>query len=243
MTAINTQAFGYDTKEKFVDLIQKVLEETKAPRISFGSIHPWSIDEEFLNLYKKYANSPRFVHFFHIPLQSGSNNTLRLMKRGYTREEFIDKLNKLHQLNNMVFIGTDVIVGFLEESDADFEDTYNFMKDTPISKFHVFRFSERQHTAAYHLGKRLKTPSPQKAQARSEALRKLSERKYAAFIERHVGKTSEALFLERRDEKFQSVLLGNQISAKIYTENRMTGELKHVKITELKNGSLIGRVV
>lgn len=243
MTAINTQAFGYDTKEKFVDLVERVLTETKAPRISFGSIHPWSIDEEFLNLYKKYAHSPRFVHFFHIPLQAGSDNTLRLMKRGYTRQEFVEKLHKLHELNDMVFIGTDVIVGFLEETDADFEDTYNFMKNTPISKFHVFRFSKREHTAAFHLSKRLKTPSPEKAQARSEALRKLSQIKYDAFIKRHVEKDFEALFMERRDGSYQTALLENQIPAKIYSEKDMTGELKRVKITELKNGSLVGRVV
>lgn len=243
MTAINTEAFGYDTKEKFINLVSRVLTETNAPRISFGSIHPWSINEEFLNLYKQYANSSRFVHFFHIPLQAGSNNILRMMKRGYTREEFVEKLNKLREMNDLVFIGTDVIVGFLEETDADFEDTYNFMKDTPISKFHVFRFSVRQHTAAFHLNKRLKKPSPEIAQARSVALRKLSQQKYDAFINRHVGKNFEALFMERRDGDYQTALLGNQIPAKIYSENDMTGELKHVKITELKNGSLVGRVV
>ena len=165
------------------------------------------------------------------------------MKRGYTREEFVEKLNKLHELNDMVFIGTDVIVGFLEETDADFEDTYNFMKDTPISKFHVFRFSIREHTAAFHLNKRLKKPSPEVAQARSEALRTLSQKKYDAFVNRHIGKNFEALFMERRNGDYQTVLLNNQIPAKIYSEKDMTGELKRVKITELKNGSLVGRVV
>ena len=102
----------------------------------------------------------------------------------------------------MVFIGTDVIVGFLEETNADFEDTYSFIQDTPINKFHVFRFSKREHTAAFHLSKRLKTPSPEIAQARSEALRKLSEQKYNAFINRHVGKQFEALLLHQSQKFF-----------------------------------------
>ena len=243
LTAINTQAFGYDTKEKFTDLVKRVLEETELKRLSFGSIHPWSIDEEFLKLYGKYAASKRFVHFFHIPLQSGSNKTLNLMKRGYTREEFIDKLNKISKLNPMVFIGTDVIVGFLEETDQDFEDTYDFLEKTPISKFHVFRFSKREHTAAYHLSKRLKSPSPAKAQARSVKLRKLSQEKYLRFLEKHINNEFEAMFLEKRDDGHQLTLLNNQVPAYIAIQKDMTGQLKSVKISELKNGILFGRVV
>ena len=243
LTAINTQAFGYDTNEKFTNLVKRVLEETEVKRLSFGSIHPWSIDEEFLNLYGKYASSKRFVHFFHIPLQSGSNKTLNLMKRGYTREEFIDKLNMINTLNRMAFIGTDVIVGFLEETDRDFEDTYDFLKKTPISKFHVFRFSKREHTAAYHLSKRLKSPSPAEAQARSAKLRELSQEKYQKFLEKHINLKFEGMFLEKRINDHQLVLLNNQIPAYIATEKDMTGQLKSVKISELNNGILFGRVV
>src|SRR3990167_8138694 len=243
LTAINTQAFGYDTNEKFTDLVKRVLEETEVKRLSFGSIHPWSIDEEFLDLYKNYANSNRFAHFFHIPLQSGSNKTLGLMKRNYTREEFIHKLHKISELNPYAFIGTDVIVGFLEETDRDFEDTYDFLKKTPISKFHVFRFSKREHTAAYYLSKRLKTPAPAKAQARSVKLRILSQEKYQKFLEKHLDRAFEALFLEKRIDGSQLALLNNQVPAYIATQKDMTGELKSVKITQLKSGILFGRVV
>ena len=165
------------------------------------------------------------------------------MKRGYTREEFIDKLHKISELNPYAFIGTDVIVGFLEETDHDFEDTYDFLRETPISKFHVFRFSKREHTAAYHLSKRLKTPSPAKAQARSIKLRNLSQEKYQKFVEKHLDREFEALFLEKRIDGSQLALLNNQIPAYIATEKDMTGQLKSVKISELKNGILFGRVV
>lgn len=243
LTAINTNAYGYDTKESFTDLLKQLFTETDIPRFSFGSIHPWSIDEEFLSIYKQYKDSKRFVHFFHIPLQAGSDNMLRLMKRNYTRQEFIEKLHAIAEINPFAFIGTDVIVGFLEESDQDFEDTYTFLKDTPISKFHVFRYSTRQHTAAYYLGKRLKKPSPEVAKKRSEALRQLSDMKYKQFQAKHINNTFEALLLERRKDNYQLALLENQMPAYIETKKDMTGELKRVTITELKTGNLVGRVV
>lgn len=243
LTAINTNAYGYDTKESFTDLLKRLFSETNIPRFSFGSIHPWSIDEEFLDIYKRYKDSKRFVHFFHIPLQAGSDNMLRLMKRNYTRAEFIEKLHKISEINPFAFIGTDVIVGFLEETDEDFEDTYNFLKDTPISKFHVFRYSTRQHTAAYYLGKRLKKPSVSVAKERSEKLRKLSDMKFAQFQQKHIGNNFEALLLERRKGDYQLALLENQMPAYINTKKDMTGELKHVKITELNSGNLVGHVV
>lgn len=243
LSAINTQAYGYDTQEKFTDLIESVLTQTHVRRLSFGSIHPWSFDESFFNFYEKYADSNRFVHFFHIPLQSGSNKILNLMKRGYTREEFIEKLQKIDQLNPFAYIGTDVIVGYLEETDADFEDTYDFLEKTPISKMHIFRFSKREHTAAYYMAKRLTEPTPQDKQKRAKALALLNEKKQAAFLGKHVGNTFEALFLEQRDGEIQDALLQNQVPIKIKTEKDMRGSIQTIKVIEYKNKHLFGTIV
>ena len=155
LTAINTQAYGYDSGESFIDLVSVLIDKTRVERISFGSIHPWSVTQEFLKFYKKIRPKKRLVDFFHIPLQSGSDKILNLMRRGYTREEFVEKLTEIKNIYPDAFIGTDVIVGFLEETDQDFDDTYNFLKDSPISKFHVFRFSPREKTAAYFMKKRM----------------------------------------------------------------------------------------
>lgn len=241
LTAINTEAYGYDTKkETFLDLVKAVLEQTNAPRMSFGSIHPWSFTEDFFTLYEQYAQSKRWVHFFHVPLQSGSNKMLSLMKRNYTREEFVEKLDRLARLNPFAFIGTDVIVGFLEETDKDFDDTYTFLEQTPISKFHVFRYSERQHTAASYMGKRLNEPTPEEKKKRAHALAELGKKKYAAFVEKHVGHTFEALLLERREGNWQHALLENQIPVLVKTEKDLVGELKDVKVVENKEGNLLG---
>lgn len=242
LTAINTQAYGYDTGEKFIDLVGQVIDNTKIPRISFGSIHPWSVDEGFLSYYKNILASERLVNFFHIPLQSGSNKMLALMKRGYKKEDFVEKLDKIYQINPNAFIATDVITGFLEESDSDFEDTYEFLKKSPISKFHVFRYSRRTKTAADYMGKRLKEPSSSKKALRSKALIKLGKAKYDSFLKRQVGRLSTALFLEKKFEGFAEALLDNQLPIYIKTEKKLASEIKTVKIIEFKKGRLFGRI-
>lgn len=242
ITAINTEAYGYDTKESFFDLVTTVLEQTQVSRISFGSVHPWSVNEQFFNIYKNHPQAHRMVDFFHIPLQSGSNKMLQLMKRQYTREEFLEKLDILAKIKPHVFIGTDVIVGYLDETDKDFEDTYDFLERTPISKMHIFRFSQRQHTAAFYMAKRLKEPTPQEKQKRAKALADLNTKKYGKFLQTHVGHTFETLLLEKREGDLQHGLLHNQIPVKVKSDKNRVGELHNVKIFDLQNGELFGKI-
>ncbi len=239
-TAINTEAFGYETKtEDFLDLVKSTLERTSTPRISFGSIHPWSVNEKLFELLRTHPQAHRIVKFFHVPLQSGNNKMLNLMKRGYTREEFVEKLHTLSSIDPFSFIGTDVIVGFLEETDRDFEDTYQFLESTPISKIHIFRYSPRQHTAAFYLGKRLKEPTPEEKLKRSKALHELNRRKYRQFQEKHVGQSFEALVLEQGSDGYKQALLSNQMPVVVKTAEEKTGQIINVKVDSLKNGGLI----
>lgn len=243
-TAINTEAYGYDTKkDDFVDLIRYTLDITRIPRISFGSIHPWSVNEKLFELLRSHPQADRIVQFYHVPLQSGNDKMLRLMKRGYTRQEFVEKLHELVSIQPMAFIGTDIIVGFLEETDADFEDTYRFLKETPISRIHIFRYSERQHTAASYLGKRLKEPTPQEKQRRSQALAELNTRKYGAFMEKHIGQTFEALFMEQQKEGNQLAVLSNGVSIWVPTSIDLRTQLKPVQVERVEQGSLYGKVL
>ena len=240
LTAINTQAFGFDTGEKFIDLVRTVIEKTKVARISFGSIHPWSVTEEFLKFYDQILPSKRLADFFHIPLQSGSNKILELMRRGYTREEFTEKLAKIKKINPDAFIGTDIIAGFPDESEADFRDTYNFLRDAPIDKFHVFRFSPREKTAAFYMSKRMKNvPSPL-MKKRAAQLGKLSQQKYASFQKSLLGRSFPALFLLEKEDGFRRVLLSNQVPALIETGKDFRAEIKSVLLTEIKKGRLLG---
>ena len=244
MTAINTEAFGFDTGEKLITLIDQTIEVTKIPRISFGSIHPWSINEEFLNYYKKILPLKRLVNFFHVPIQSGSNKILNLMKRGYTREEIMEKLRSIERLNKYALIATDVIVGFLDETDKDFQDTYDFLEKSPISKFHIFRFSNRNNTSAHYMARNLKEPSNGIKMKRAKILAKLGKEKYEKFLKKNVGRTSTVLFLNNKFDGYQEALLDNQLQIyiKVIKPIQLT-QLYEAKILEYKKGKLFGRII
>lgn len=242
LTAINTEAFGKDSGEVLLDLIKTILASTDVPRLSFGSVHPWSITDEFIEWYRQNKNSSRFAHFFHIPLQSGSNKTLTMMKRCHTREDMLSRVQKIADLNPFAFIATDIISGFLEESDDDFADTYDFLEKSPVSKFHVFRFSKRQMTAAFHLAKRVKEPDDKVKQERSKLLRELSDKKYKKFQESMIGYTSEALVINNSDAHAE-VLTNNQVPVFIDGANLTPGSMMQIEITDYKKGKLFGKII
>jgi threonylcarbamoyladenosine tRNA methylthiotransferase MtaB len=243
LTAINTEAFGRDTGESLIGLISRILSETPIRRLSFGSIHPWSITDEFLRYYATVRDNSRFSSFFHVPLQSGSNKMLSLMKREYTREEIDLKLRQIASTNPHALIATDVIVGFLEETQKDFEDTLAFLEQSPFTRFHIFRFSSRNNTAAHYMRKRLWEPTAGEKKARASALQKLHMRKMHAFLERQIGWISEALYIGVPENGFQKAILNNQLIACIPVKENLSGSMKRVTITELKNGILYGKSV
>ncbi len=242
-TAINTEDFGKENNETLIDLIRDTLNKTKIKRISFGSIHPWSITEEFLRYYKdNLADNDRFVDFFHIPLQSGSNRVLDLMKRGYTREEWLPKLKQLRKINKRALLATDVIVGFLDETEEDFRQTYNFLEKSPIVKFHVFRFSPRKSTAAYYLQNRLKKVEDKVKKERSMFLRKLGEKKYKNFLTTLIGESFQSLVLNKKIAKRYIGLLNNQIPVLLNTnKNVKPGDIVQVSVKDFNKKYLIAK--
>lgn len=242
LTAINTEAYGMDNKESLPQLISAVLKHSGITRLSFGSINPWSLDNDFFNLYEKIAGSERFIDFFHIPLQSGSNKILKLMKREYTGQDYLKKIKRIKKINSLAYIATDIIVGFPGETEQDFNKTLNLLKAAPIDKLHVFRFSKRLGTTAYHMPDIYKEPLESIKKARSKALIALSNKKQAVFLKKHIGKSFPALFIAKPNNGFQPALLDNQVPALIRTDKDMSGTINKVKITKLAGGNLIGKI-
>lgn len=242
-TAINTEAFGLDTDEKLITLIDRTIEKTKIPRISFGSIHPWSINKEFLEYYKKILPEKRLVNFFHVPIQSGSNKILNLMKRGYTTNEISLKLVEIRKTNPFALIATDVIVGFLDESERDFQDTYDFLEKSPISKFHIFRFSSRDNTAAHYMKKNLEEPTSAIKMKRAKILADLGKRKYLEFLKKNVGRKSTVLFLNTVEDGYREGLLDNQLPIYVKSSENLNGQIKNVGVIEYKKGKLFGKII
>jgi len=245
LTAVNTEAFGHDTGENLTQLVSQIINKTSIPRISFGSIHPWSIDKKFLNFYRKIVKKNRLINFFHIPLQSGSDKTLTLMKRGYASKDLLWKIKEIKKINSYAQIATDVIVGFLDESDNDFKETYRFLEKNPIDKFHVFRFSNRLLTAAFFMKKKFPVISNNLKIKRAKLLTNLSKKKYQQFLVQlqNINYRSQALFIDRFKNGYQQALLDNQVPAWIKINKRMTGEIKNVKINYLRNINLFGDLI
>ena len=193
LTGVNTGEFGVNTDENFHDLIQ-VLDETTIPRFRISSIEPNLLSTEIIEFT---ANSKTFVPHFHVPLQSGCNRILKDMKRRYLKELYVDRVETIKRLMPDACIGVDIIVGFPGETDEEFMETFEFVRDLPVSYFHVFTYSERPNTIA----NRMENPVPMnKRNERSEQLRILSQKKRRAFNQSQIGKSKTVLWEAAEDE-------------------------------------------
>lgn len=188
LTGVNIGDFGVSTNETFFDLIKALDKVEGIKRFRISSLEPDLLSDEIIEYC---ANSRAFMPHFHLPLQSGSNDVLRLMKRKYDRELFADKVHKIKTLIPNAFIGVDVMVGSRGEKPEFFEDCYNFLDSLDVTQLHVFPYSERRGTAA------LKIPyivNDKDKKLRSKRLLELSDAKTQAFYAAHLGKTAQVLF-------------------------------------------------
>jgi len=184
LSGINLGFFGQNTNETILQLLKIILKKTKIPQISFGSIYPEVINDKLIKLYINNwkEGNDRLRPFFHLPLQSGSEKILKLMGRKYSLKKFKSIIEKLHQALPQALIATDVIVGFPGETEKEFQETYQFLKNSPISKFHVFRFSPRKGTVAYKMEKEWGRVDEKTKKQRAKILRELGEKKYKNFL-------------------------------------------------------------
>ena len=154
----------------FSKLLTALLEKTEIKLISFGSIPINCIDNNLIKLFQKYPN--RLQKFLHIPLQSGSDKILKLMGRNYTKKIILEKFKLLNKIGDLTF-GTDIIVAFPNETDSDFQETYDLCKEIGFTKIHVFKYSPRPDTAARKLFLESEKISKDVAKSRSQKLRSL----------------------------------------------------------------------
>ncbi|WP_175621499.1 tRNA (N(6)-L-threonylcarbamoyladenosine(37)-C(2))-methylthiotransferase MtaB [Chryseobacterium schmidteae] len=180
----------------FLDLITELNQVEGIERIRISSIEPNLLKDESIELVSK---SKSFVPHFHIPLQSGSDELLKKMKRRYLTKLYNDRVNKIREVMPDAAIGVDVIVGFPGETEELFMETYNFLNELPISYLHVFTYSERENTEA--VGMQGVVPIPERKK-RNKMLRILSEKKKMAFYQTQLGKTLPVLWEhENKDGK------------------------------------------
>lgn len=216
ITGVNIGDFGKTTGERFIDLIRELDKVEEIDRYRISSIEPNLLTDEIIDFV---AGSRAFMPHFHIPLQSGSDEVLRLMHRRYEREVFAEKVSRIKSVMNDAFIGVDVIVGMRGETDELFEDAYRFIDGLDVTQLHVFSYSERPGTAALRIPYKV---SPQCKHKRSQRLLGLSDRKTRVFYESHIG--CDSVVLVERPKR--------GMPAHGFTDNYIRVELDSGKVQE-----------
>lgn len=230
LTGVNLGDFGIRNgmrEDRFLDLITALDHVEGIDRIRISSIEPNLLTNDIIEFV---SSSEKFVPHFHIPLQSGSNKILGLMRRRYKRELYIERISKIRELMPDCCIGVDVIVGFPGETKDDFLDTYNFLNELDVSYLHVFTYSERENTLAADM-KGSVTGSVRFE--RNKMLHILSEKKRRAFYETQKGKQAEVLFEADQKDGFMHGFSRNYVKVKAPYDPLMVNEIRSVKFDNI----------
>jgi threonylcarbamoyladenosine tRNA methylthiotransferase MtaB len=217
----------------FLELVKKLDEVKGIHRLRISSIEPNLLKDETIDFVSK-SNS--FVPHFHIPLQSGSDELLKKMKRRYLLKTYTNRVAKIKEVMPNACIGVDVIVGFPGETDELFLETYNYLNEMNISYLHVFTYSERPNTEAVNF----EGIVPKKIRAkRSKMLRGLSAKKRRSFYESQLGNTATVLFENENKEGFINGFTENYVKVKAPWNPKLANTLKSVILTEIDQDGLV----
>lgn len=192
LTGVHLGGYGSDNGENIVTLIQAILEKTQIPRLRLGSLEPWELNEDFFELFK----NSRLMPHLHLPLQSGSDAVLRRMARRCKTEEYLQMLERLRSQIPNFNITTDIIVGFPNETEEEWQESFEFIKRCQFGHIHIFTYSPREGTKAATLP----NPVPHEIKKqRSEQLHRLAEEMKDAFYQKNSGQTFEILWEGQRE--------------------------------------------
>ena len=234
LTGVNIGDFGQGGDENFYQLIQALDEVDGIDRYRISSIEPNLLSNEIIDFC--LSKSKRFVPHFHIPLQSGSDRILRLMRRKYERALYAERVQQIKSLRADACIGVDVIVGFPGETDEDFMETIEFLKDLDISYLHVFTYSERANTGAPKLGEAV--PMDVRRE-RSKQLHLLSDRKKRQFYSENVGSIRSVLFEQEEDEGIMYGFTENYVKVKYTYQPDLVNTFQSIKLLELDRDGIM----
>jgi threonylcarbamoyladenosine tRNA methylthiotransferase MtaB len=229
ITGVNIGDFGKSTGVSFTDLLKELTSVEGILRLRISSIEPNLLTDELIGLT---ATNDKILPHFHIPLQSGNNKILGLMRRRYTRDVFASRVSKILEKLPYAGIGADVIVGFPGESDNDFEDTCSFLENLPLSYLHVFTFSERPGTIAEKLPSKVMFKDKE---ARSKRLISLSKKKNIIFNKLNIGQETNVLFENARDDGSITGFTSNYIRVEFPWDSGLAGNIRKVRLTGISS--------
>jgi threonylcarbamoyladenosine tRNA methylthiotransferase MtaB len=234
LTGINLGAYGRRIKghARLADLLRRIIALPGIGRIRLSSVEPVFFDREIIRLA---CENPVLAHHFHIPLQSGSDRILRLMRRPYTAARFQELVEFIHSELPDAGLGTDVITGFPGETDRDFEETRRFIEETPFSYLHVFPFSPREGTEAFSLPGHI---PPKTAKTRTAEMISLGRAKNLEFRRRFLGQPLSAITLSKEEAEGESVVLThNFIHARVSGPAFQPNRLVDIRIEEVRGSA------
>jgi threonylcarbamoyladenosine tRNA methylthiotransferase MtaB len=234
LTGVNIGDFGQDGEENFFQLVQKLDETTGIDRFRISSIEPNLLSNEIIDFCLSKAE--RFVPHFHIPLQVGNDRILKAMRRKYERSLYAERVAQIKSLRPDCCIGVDVIVGFPGETDDEFMDSMNFIKDLDISYLHVFTYSERANTGAPKLGEFVPM---EKRKERSKMLHILSDKKKRAFYEQNLGSERTVLFESEEENGVMHGFTENYVKVKIPFNENLINQFHKVRLTEIDRDGIV----
>jgi len=237
LTGINLGTYNHEGKT-IVDVIDSLESIAELKRIRISSIEPTTIPWEIIHKMNVEAQNsePLLCRYLHIPLQSGSNHVLQLMQRKYTVEEYSNFINQIYQSVPQVGLGTDVIVGFPGETDADFQQTYELLRELPLAYFHVFSYSQRTMAKSQNLPDAV--PAKIIAQ-RSETLRQLSVRKRILFLQSLIG-TKQHVLIEEHKNGFWFGKTDHFAAIKIRSNKNLSNQIIAVELKTIDGQTIIG---
>jgi len=247
LTGVNLGDFGNGTaviegvlpkkEAMFIDLIKALDKIEGIERFRISSIEPNLCTDEVIEFV---AHSDRFVPHFHMPLQSGNNKQLKMMRRRYKRELYTERVAKIKHLMPHCCIGVDVIVGFPGETEEDFNETYNFINDLDISYLHVFTYSERANTLAAEMSD---TVPMQVRRKRNEMLRVLSEKKRRHFYNQSLGRRRQVLFEVSKNKDLMTGFTDNYVKIEAPFDEHLINTLATVQLMNINDRGHVDSIV
>lgn len=234
LAGVNVGDFGQGGDENFFGLVKELDKVEGIDRIRISSIEPNLLTNEIIHFVLNESN--RFAPHFHIPLQSGSDKLLQKMRRKYLTDLYRGRVEYIKSLNKDACIGVDVIVGFPGETEEDFMETVDFIKDLDVSYLHVFTYSERANTTAVKLGD---TVPMEVRKDRSKRLHILSDKKKRHFYEENVGSERTALFEQEEDGGMMFGFTENYVKVKFPYDETKINTFQRVRLTEIDRDGIM----
>lgn len=236
LTGVNIGTYAWEG-QTVLDVIAALNEIPGVERIRISSIEPTTIPDELFAWMRDPQH--RLLPYLHVPLQSGSDRVLELMRRRYRRAEYIEFIQRAHAAVPGIGLGTDILVGFPGETEADFADTLAVLEETPLFYAHVFKYSERAGTASARMAER---PDVVAANTRSARLRKASAEKTRLFAEAQVGEVLPVLF-EQPEQGFWTGYTENYLRVAAASNDDLENQIVAVRLESVQGDLMYGTVV